>query len=246
MSEGALRTEDSGGTPGPLAIVTAFEVALIFAGILAYIWRWQHANPLAWVGHPGSRLIARFMDTNPLAWGGLFALILASHVLHHDTLRGLGLGRTALRASAQCVLPLAILLYVPILIYGFAHHRLVTLYPTWRSLLLLLGYGSWCAFQQYLTQSYFNNRVMLIIRNRHLSSVIVGVMFSATHIPNLILMIATLIAGIVFAEVFARYRNIWPLALAQAVGGLLLAAVSPDMLIHHMRVGPSYFFYGIR
>ena len=41
-------------------------------------------------------------------------------------------------------------------------------------------------------------------------------------------MVATFIAGVVFAEVFARHRNIWPLALAQAVGGLLLAAVSPD------------------
>ena len=66
---------------------------------------------------------------------------------------------------------------------------------------------------------------MLVIRNRHVSSALIGIMFSATHIPNLILMIATLVAGIVFAEVFARYRNIWPLALAQAVGGLLLAAV---------------------
>ena len=87
---------------------------------------------------------------------------------------------------------------------------------------------------------------MLVIRNRHVSSALVGIMFSATHIPNLILMVATLVAGFVFAEVFARHRNIWPLALAQAVGGLLLAAVSPDALIHHMRVGPGYFFYGIR
>jgi len=72
---------------------------------------------------------------------------------------------------------------------------------------------------------------MLIVRNRHVSSALTGIMFSATHIPNLILMTATLVAGIVFAEVFARYRNIWPLALAQAVGGLLLAAVAPDALI---------------
>jgi membrane protease YdiL (CAAX protease family) len=71
-------------------------------------------------------------------------------------------------------------------------------------------------------------------------------MFGAAHIPNLILMIATLVAGFVFAEVFARHRNIWPLALAQAVGGFLLAAVAPDALIHHMRIGPGYFFYRIR
>jgi hypothetical protein len=238
--------KDGGRGRRPLVIGTAFEVALIFAGILAYIWRWQHTNPLAWMGHPGSRLIARFMDTNPLAWGGLFALILVSHVLHRDTLRGLGLGGTDLRGSAQWVLPLAIVLYLPLLLYGFVHHRFALLHPTWQSLVLLLGYGGWCAFQQYLTQSYFHNRLMLIIRNRHVSSALIGIMFSATHIPNLILMIATSVAGFVFAEAFARYRNIWPLALAQAVGGLLLAAVAPDALIHHMRVGPGYFFYGTR
>jgi hypothetical protein len=218
--------EDGGGTRGPLAVATAFEIALIFTGILVYIWRWQH--------------------THPLTWMVLLALILVSHVLHRDTLRGLGLGRTGLRASAQWVLPLAILLCLPVLFFGFARHTLVLLRPTWQSVVLLLGYGSWCVFQQYLTQSYFHNRLLLVIRNRHVSSALVGVMFSATHIPNLILMIATLIAGTVFAEVFARHRNIWPLALAQAVGGLLLAAVAPDALIHHMRVGPGYFFYGIR
>jgi hypothetical protein len=217
---------DAGRTRVPLAIVTACEVALIFAGILAYIWRWQHSAPYAWMV--------------------LWAMILVSHVVHRDTLRGLGLVKTDLRPSAPWVLPLAILLYLPMLIYGFARHRLVLLHPTWYSLVALLGYGSWCVFQQYLTQSYFNNRIMLVIRNRHLSSAIVGIMFSATHLPNIILMVATFVAGFVFAEVFARYRNIWPLALAQAVGGLLLAAVAPDALIHHMRVGPGYFFYGIR
>jgi hypothetical protein len=207
-------------------MATALEVALIFSGILIYIWRWQHTHPLAWVG--------------------LFGLILASHVWHRDTLGGLGLAGSELRASAQGVFPVALLLYLPMLVYGFVNHRLVLLRPTWQSLVTLLGYGSWCIFQQYLTQSYFNNRLLLVVGNRHASSVLVGIMFSAAHIPNPILMIATFVAGVVFAEVFARHRNIWPLALAQAVGGLLLAAVAPDAVIHHMRVGPGYFFYGIR
>jgi membrane protease YdiL (CAAX protease family) len=110
----------------------------------------------------------------------------------------------------------------------------------------LLGYGAWCAFQQYLAQSYFNNRLMEVVRNRHLSSLLVGIIFGSAHIPNLILMVATTVAGFVFAEVFARHRNIWPIALAQAVGGLLIAAVAPASLIHNMRVGPGYLFYGLR
>lgn len=208
------------------ATTAVLEVTVLFTGVMVYIWRWQHSYPHAWIA--------------------LWALILASHVVRHDTLRGLGLAASGLRSSAQWILPLAALMFVPMLLYGFMHDRLVLLRPNWNAVILLLGYGSWCVFQQYLTQSYFNNRLMLAIRSRHVRSALIGIMFSATHIPNLILMVATLIAGFIFAEVFARYRNIWPLALAQAVGGLLLAAISPETLIHHMRVGPGYFFYGIR
>ena len=109
-----------------------------------------------------------------------------------------------------------------------------------------LAYGSWCLAQQYLAQSYFHHRLMSLIRNRHLSSLLVAVMFGSAHIPNPILMAATTIGGFIFAETFARYRNIWPLALAQAVGGLLVAALTPAALIHNMRVGPGYFFWGLR
>ena len=228
MSSSAFveKAEDGTGLSRRPMVATAFEVVLMFGGILAYIWRWQHTTPLIWIV--------------------LLAFILISHVLHGDTVRTLGLGRADLRASAQWILPATVVLCLPLLYYGFERQRLLFLHPTWRALTTLLAYGVWCAFQQYLTQSYFNNRLMLIIHNRHVCSAVVGIMFSATHIPNVILMVATFIAGVVFAEVFARYRNIWPLALAQAVGGLLVAAVSPDAIIHHMRVGPGYFFYGIR
>ena len=216
----------AGETPHSLVIATALEVVLMFAGILAYIWRWQHTAHRAWII--------------------LFALMLLSHVLHRDTLRRLGLGLSEFGASAEWVWPLSILFYIPMLFYGFLHHRLAFHRPMWQALVLLLGYGVWCAFQQYLAQSYFHNRLMVAVRNRHVSSVLVGIMFGATHVPNLVLTVATFIAGFVFAEVFARHRNIWPLALAQAVGGLLLATITPDALIHHMRVGPGYYFYGIR
>ncbi len=209
-----------------LMIATALEVALIFAAILIYIWKWQHSHPRVWIV--------------------LLALIFFSHFLHHDTLRGLGLGATGLRSSAEWLFPIAIVLYLPLLAFGISQHELALLRPTWQSLVMLLGYGIWCAFQQYLAQSYFHNRLALIIRNIHVRSAVVGILFSATHIPNLILMTVTLVAGILFAEAFARSRNIWTLAFVQAVGGLLLAAVVPDALIHHMRVGPGYFFYGIR
>jgi len=212
--------------PAQRALVAGLEVSAVFAGILLYIWRWQRSEPHIWLA--------------------ILAVILASHALRRESFRDLGLSGAGLRRSAQIILPLALALYIPLFAYGVYAHRLDLLGPSWGALLLFMGYGIWCVAQQYLAQSYFHNRLMMAIPNRHLSSVIVAIMFSATHIPNPILTVATLIAGFAFAEAFARYRNIYPLALAQAVGGLLIAAISPESLIHHMRVGPSYLFYGIR
>ena len=207
-------------------ILSALEALLVYAGIITYIWRWQHAYPHIWM----------------VLWG----IILASHVVHRDTFRSLGLTLSGMRANAQLVLPISLAFYIPLVVYGLARHALLLVPVNRHAVFSFLGYALWCAFQQYLAQSYFHNRLMEAIHNRHLSSLLVGVIFGSAHIPNPILMVATTVAGFVFAEIFARYRNIWPIALAQAVGGLLLAAVSPASLMHNMRVGPGYLFYGLR
>jgi len=207
-------------------ILSALEALLIYAGVITYIWRWQRTYPHTWM----------------ILWG----LILLSHVVHRDTWRSLGLALGEVRANAQLVLPIALAFYVPLLAFGFARHALAIVPLNWHAVMSFLGYAVWCAFQQYLAQSYFNNRLMEAIHNRHLSSLLVGVIFGSAHIPNPILMVATTIAGFIFAEIFARHRSIWPIALAQAVGGLLLAAVSPASVMHNMRVGPGYLFYGLR
>ncbi len=206
-------------------LLNGLEAAALFACVLLDIWRWQHSHPYLWI-----------------AFLPVFA---ASHILHRDTIADLGLGRTNLGANAGLALPIMLALYIPMVIYGFASGRFHLFWPGPASGLYFLGYGSWCVCQQYLTQSYFHNRLMQAIRNRHVSSAVVALMFGAAHIPNPVLMVATTVAGFIFSEVFARYRNIWPLALAQTVGGFLIAALVPASVIHNMRVGPGYFFWGI-
>jgi hypothetical protein len=218
--------ESAHATPPWLPICSALEAVLVYAGILAYIWNWQHRYPQVWMV--------------------LLAVIVASQILHRDTLRSMGLTGAGMRANAELVLPIALAFYVLLLVYGFGGHILRFLPVTRHAVAVLLSYGLWCAFQQYLAQSYFHYRLMGAVRNRHLRALLVGVIFGATHIPNPILMAATTLAGFVFAETFTRHRNIWPLALSQAVGGMLLAAVSPAALMHNMRVGPGYYFFGMR
>jgi hypothetical protein len=206
--------------------LASLEILLVYSGILLYIWRWQFVHPHAWMP--------------------LLAVVLASHFARRDSLRRLGLTLVELRSCAGVVLPLALAIYVPLLLYGFACHRLILLAPEKRTLAAFGGYGFWCVFQQYLAQSYFHRRLQSVARSPHLSSLLVGLMFGAAHIPNPVLIVVTTLGGFLLAEIFARHPNIWPLALAQAVGGFLVAAITPASLIHNMRVGPGYLFYGLR
>ena len=155
----------------------------------------------------------------------------------------MGLTLNKLRESGQVVLPIALTLFVPAVLYGVTHRDLLIIPPPGLRVLPAFAlYGLWCVFQQYLMQSYFHNRLMEISSNHHLTSSIVALMFGAAHLPNPILTVATTLGGFMFAEIFARHRNIFPLALAQTVGGFLIAVLSPPGLIHNMRVGPGYFF----
>jgi Type II CAAX prenyl endopeptidase Rce1-like len=205
---------------------SAVEMLLIYAGILIYIWRWQYSFP-------------RF-------WMLLLGAVIASHFFHHDSIRSLGLTGSGLGRSARVIFPLAGIVFAPLVLYGVLGHHPIPNASVGRALEGLGAYAVWCAFQQYLTQSYFHRRLMQIIRAPWVNSVLVGVMFGSAHIPNPILMTATFIGGFVFAEVFRRHPNIWPLAVTQAVGGLLIGWVSPPALIHSMRVGPGYFLYHAR
>jgi hypothetical protein len=202
---------------------TACEVVLVFACILLYIWRWQATHPVVWIP--------------------LLAFIVFSHVFHHDSARALGLTLAELRPSAKLILPLAAAIYIPVLIFALATHRLPLAWPGDRALDRFAGYGIWCCFQQYLVQCYFHRRLMAVFKTPHLSSLLVAAMFGAAHIPNAVLIVATSAGGLILAEVYERHPNIWPLALAQAVGGLLIAALAPGSMIHNMRVGPGYYTY---
>ncbi len=215
-----------GTTSSTGRLLTALEALVVYAGILLYIWRWQ--------------------STHPQVWMVLAVAVFSSHLAHRDRLRDLGLLSTELVPNARLVLVLALALYVPLLVYGLASHKLQLIHPSARGLASFGGYLIWCAFQQYLAQSYFHRRLMAVSRSPHVSSALVALMFGAAHIPNPILMAVTTLGGFLLAEIYARHRNIWPLAFVQAAGGVLIAALAPPSLIHNMRVGPGYFFYRLR
>ena len=67
--------------------------------------------------------------------------------------------------------------------------------------------------------------------------------FFLAHLPNPVLLLVTAIAAPIFIELFRRYRNLYPLAIAHALVGLALAVALPDGVTHQMKVGSGYLYW---
>ena len=206
--------------------VTASEVLVVYTAILLFIWRWQTAHPFLWLP--------------------MLAAVFVSHWLYCDTLEEMGMTGRDFRPCARASLPVLAVVVVAAASYGLWDHDSVARLASPRVWLMFAGYLVWCSFQQYLTQSYFHRRLMRVMESQHLRALAIGLLFAGAHIPNPVLMAATFAGGFVFAEIFTRHPNIWPLAFVQAVAGFLIGALSPAWIIHGMRVGPGYFFYHLR
>ena len=115
--------------------------------------------------------------------------------------------------------------------------------PTWfPNLQSAWGYVIWAVLQEFLLQSFFFNR----FEELYGSSAAVwmaSTLFAAAHLPSPVLTTATLIGALFFCEMFRRYRSIYPLAIVHAMLGLTIAVITPDNLLHHMRVGIGYLRY---
>lgn len=206
-------------------IITVAEILAVYAAILLYIWQWQVAYPFF--------------------WAAMLAAVLLSQWAYHDTLEEMGLTGQDFRACARASLPILAIVITASVFYSLWVHESIGKLASPRSLLMFAGYFVWCSFQQFLTQSYFHRRLMRVVQTPRLRSFVVGLLFAGAHIPNPVLMAATFAGGIVFAEIFYRHRNIWPLAFVQAVAGLAIGALSPPWFIHGMRVGPGYFLFHV-
>ena len=107
----------------------------------------------------------------------------------------------------------------------------------------MAGFGlylPWGLFQQYLLNGYFLRRFEMALRPGA-AGVLASLLFSLAHLPNWFLMPITLVGGYAATLIYRKYRNLYFLAIAHATIGFLLFAVSPDSLIHHLRVGPGWF-----
>lgn len=104
----------------------------------------------------------------------------------------------------------------------------------------LWPYVIWAFAQQFLLQSFFFVRVESLVGSRW-AVIASTLLFTLAHLPNVPLTAMTFVGALFFTELFRRYRSIYPLGLIHAMLGIAIAYSFPNSLMHHMRVGLSYW-----
>jgi len=195
------------------------QVGIVFALIMVAVWMPQgRVNTIV-------SLLAAFC----IVW---------FTVRSHYSVRELGLAQPS--SGVFAILAVGALMVAAILVAGVLMHNLGPAQPVpWKR---SWQYAIWSLQQEFILQSFFFVRLESVLGGRR-AAVRAALLFCIAHIPNPLLTVLSFIGGLVFCELFRRYRNLYPLGVVHAVLGLTIAANLPDSLLHHMRVGLGYLLY---
>ena len=166
-------------------------------------------------------------------------LIMVSHFTYGESLRELGFRLDNFLPACRALLLPTILVVVGILIAGWAlrgeQPAASLLRPRFAFVPL------WALFQQYALQGYINRRAQVALGQGWLSVMLVGILFSLVHFPNLILCFLTLLGGLIWAFVYQRHPNLFALAISHTMASIAVAMAIPLPYINGLRVGFKYF-----
>jgi membrane protease YdiL (CAAX protease family) len=112
--------------------------------------------------------------------------------------------------------------------------------PDWPKFQNLWPYAIWAFAQQFLLLSFFYVRTEALVGTRS-AMWASTILFTLAHLPNVPLTAMTLVGALFFTEMFRRYRSIYPLGIVHALLGIAIAYSFPNSLMHHMRVGLSFW-----
>jgi hypothetical protein len=197
------------------------DVLVIPAFIAWFIWRGQFIAPNAWL------------------WAASW--MVASFLLQRDTPKTLGMRADNLWPATMQAAIVYGLFAIGLLLIGLALRQPLHAPPNYRSFGRLWTYFAFCLLQQITLNSLLTNRLLSLVKRRGVAGLLAGMIFSALHWPNPVLVPLTLVAGTAMAWMFARVRNIIPLAAGQALLGSLVWWAFPIAWHHMLRVGPGYY-----
>ena len=209
--------------PSTLRSIILVEVLVFGAFVAWYIWQLQASYFFAWLVFP--------------VW------LLASFLAHGDTPQTMGWRAdnlwSATKRFALVFAPGIAGLFLAGILLGAlhrpTHHLLVPKH--------FFGYMAFCLLQQVGLNSFLTNRLLATINSPAIASLLSGTIFAALHWPNPVLIPLTFIGGTAMAWLFARERNIIPLAVGQGILGTLVWWAFPMAWHHGMRVGPGFYMF---
>ena len=201
--------------------------ALAFSGYVAwYIWQLQEAFFFSWI------IIS--------VW------LAASFLLYKDTPQSLGLradnAPNAAKRSALVFLPCVAGIVVIALFLGAGHRSISSLLVPRH----FFGYMMFCFVQQIGLNSLVTNRLLSATGSILQSCLIAGALFGLLHWPNPVLVLVTVVGGALMSWLFAKERNIFVLAVWQAILGTLVWWAFPLAWHHGMRVGPGFYRFHLQ
>jgi hypothetical protein len=198
--------------------------ALAFAALVGmYIWKWQAASPRSW-------------------WV-LAAWLLVSAIVRRDTPKTLGWRADNLWAATRRAVPFFAIAPLAVCGAGLFLGMLQRLPAHLIEPRRFAGYLAFCLLQQVALNSFLTNRLLAYFEKAWPTATLAGVLFAALHWPNPVLVPLTLVGGVAMSWLFARERNILPLALGQAILGALVWWAFPLTWHHSMRVGPGFWAF---
>ena len=203
-----------------LHLVEAFAFCVYVAW---YIWQLQVSLWWSWIVFP--------------IW------LATSFVLRKDTPKSLGWRAdnlwSATKRSTAVLLPCVIAVSLAGFLLGGAHRSIYHLLVPKH----FFGYMAFCLLQQVGLNSFVTNRLLSAMDGPNKVSLLAAALFALLHWPNPVLVPLTFVGGFLMSWLFAKERNILPLAIWQCILGTLVWWAFPVAWHHAMRVGPGFYHF---
>jgi membrane protease YdiL (CAAX protease family) len=165
--------------------------------------------------------------------------MILSHKAYRESLHTLGFRLDNLIAALRLLFwPTLIALFM-IFIVGWILAGPPTPSRLLRPRLLLLPF--WALFQQYALHGFMNRRAQVIFGKGPKGVILIAVVFSILHLPNLVLSGLTFFGGLIWGTVYQRQANLYALAASHTVTSLGIVMALPLSVINGLRVGFKYF-----
>lgn len=103
----------------------------------------------------------------------------------------------------------------------------------------IFWYFFWAAFQQLFFQIFFTTQFKKVFANKYWVALCSALVFSLIHLPNSVLMGATLVSGFFWALIYFHFPNLFTIAVSHATLAVLLKFSLSNALTFGLRIGPG-------